>query len=795
MARNQIHSITAVLLIAGCTSTRGGGVATTGSVVRDEGRSVSTERETGPRAEPVASAEPARPQAPVAPAPEVGIEVSPVSARGLASIGATDPMAIAAWFNEANSDTDPFLAKMTAEIRGIDTTAAKFDAKRVSAPTVAALAAMGVTAPSGVATLDFKKLEDSKKAFDLCRNEIASAMQAEGWTVLRAEVRNAPKSSGLSINGAPIGSVPDGPNATWKRFLIDPPCDRTDGAVFATVSVDLPDPVTGLPAPRWFRDFEFVRGGEVRTAIDVASVPLPSIGFAAATALEPTVVYAGDAVTLTVEGGSAETQWFLFGGPETLRVANTPKAPSGVSMAAGLAGWQRLREASAAAASPRSALLEGAQVAPLRIGSGGSFVWRPEFETPSARIGVLTRGPSGYWGFAERSIAVADLRPGLWMIPSLPLDPASAEALMNGGGLSSVEPTGIHATHALLAEIVYAAKTGVEVAFDLRGDEFVEASMPLAGVTVDFGDGSAPVEIAADDALRAQVTHAFASDGDYRVSVTTRDAMGFARTHALNIRSSADAPAAPSSPLAVTRRTTGVGLRVAAQAAGSSFSLFDQLAKQFADAVAVRTAGAWKDASVALVHHHDAANADLVDMLDAAIVGSLLREGANVFERDADYQRGILLAEVGADPELDPRIPSQPGVDRLIQYKLKRAQVELRPAGPMMARTARILAFVRVHERATMRILFEGEIATTLGDTVVTAETGGEESGAWDSFPEGFLVQRKADGTALRSIEIETTGETETEVEAAPTEPVAPAAPSAPELPDVGGMFKGLFGG
>jgi hypothetical protein len=719
--------------------------------------------------------------------PDVGIKVSPVTARGLASIGATDPKAIAAWFNEADPEADPFFASMAAELRGVDTTALKFDGKRVSVPTIAALEAMGVTTPSGVATLDFEKLEDSQKAFDHCRNEVAGAMQVEGWTLLRAEVRNAPKSSGLSINGAPIGSVPDGPNATWKRFLVDPPCDRTDRAVFATLSIDLPDPTTGLPAPRWFKDFEFVRGGEVRTSIDVASVPLPSIGFAAATALEPTVVYAGDAVTLTVEGGSAETQWFLFGGPETLRASSTPKAPSGVSMAAGLAGWQRLREASAAAASPRSALLEGAQVAPLRIGTGGSFVWRPEFETPSARIGVLTRGPSGFWGFAERSIAVADLRPGIWMIPSLPLEPASAEALMNGGGLGSVEPTGIHAAHALLSEIVYAARTGAEVAFDLRGDEFIEASMPLAGVTVDFGDGTAPVEIAAADALRAQVTHAFAKDGAYLVTVTSRDAMGFSRTHTLNISARADAPPAPPAPFVTARRTTSVGLRVSATAASSSFDLFNSLARQFGSMLVARTASTWSGQRVSLVNIHDQYNRALLDMLDSAIVEQLLDRGAEVYEREPVYQAGIEKDGFLESAEASKTSGASAEVDHVIQYKLKRALVELRPVGPMIARTARILAYVRVHERATMRILYDGELSVAMGDTIVAAESGGEESGAWDSFPEGFLVQRKIDGTALESIEIEAAVETK-------AEPV-PAEPAAPALPDVGGMFKGLFGG
>ncbi len=772
--------IAACVLLAGCSGTGSGGSGGLGSLVAAPSSS--------------APAAPAREGAPsdtaVSSAPKVGIEVSDVTARGLASVGVSGPKAIAAWFNEAKADADPFFVEMAAEIRGIDTAATGFDAKRVSAPTLAALAAMGITTPKGVSGFDLKRLEDSDKAFDLCRNDVAAAMQSEGWTVVRAEVRNAPKSTLLSINGSSIGSVPEGAVATWKRFLVDPPCDPTDRAVYATLSVDIPDPETGLPAARWFRDFEFVRGGELRTSIDVATVPLPSIGFTASTPLEPGVVYAGDSVALSVEGGSAETQWFLFGGPETLRTSNTPSAPSGVSMAAGLAGWQRLRQASAAAASPRSTLLDGARVAPLRIGTGGSFVWRPEFETPSARIGVLTRGPSGYWGFAERSVAVADLRPGLWMVPSLPLDPASAEALMGGGGLASVEPTGIHATHALLSEIVYAARTGSEVAFDLRGDEFIEASMPLAGVTVDFGDGTAPVDVSAEDAMRAQLAHTFAEDGDYRVLVTTRDAMGFSRTHAVNVRATADAPAAPPAPLVAIRRPAGVSLRVAAQAAGSSFSLFDQLAKEFAGAVAARTARAWQGASVALVHHHDEVNPDLVDMLDAAIVERLLAEGATVLERDAAYQRGILLPPVGADPALDPRIPSQPEAERLVQYKLKRAQVEIRPAGPMLARTARILAYVRVHDRATMRILHEGEIATTLGDTVVAAETDGDGSGAWDSFPEGFLVQRKADGTAIQSIEIEAPAEPAPE--AVPAEPEAPPAPS---LPDVGGMFKGLFGG
>jgi hypothetical protein len=140
-----------------------------------------------------------------------------------------------------------------------------------------------------------------------------------------------------------------------------------------------------------------------------------------------------------------------------------------------------------------------------------------------------------------------------------------------------------------------------------------------------------------------------------------------------------------------------------------------------------------------------------------------------------------------------------PDVDVVIEYKLKRAEVNVIPAGAMVLRTARIFAWVRVHDRRTMEILFDDAVEVSIGGTIARSEsTGGGTS--WDSYSDGFMLRSGSTDKAIEAIEVKEVV-TEEVIEKAEAPSVSPASPATQPVSEmktetgVGGMLKGMFGG
>lgn len=807
-------ALLACMLIAGC-----GTISTAIPGLGTEQRSDALPTTTSGNAN---AASAARAGATETAAPIGELKLSNVTLRGLASLQIRDVEGLVRWFNAPHGEQDAFLAPMVAELDGANGAAKSIADLKLSAVTVEALAKGGVNSPDGIAAFDRKKLDDSKQPRDLCRNEIANEMRRIGWTVLRTQVTNRPGATALMLNDVLIGSISKNDKAEWRRFLVQAPGSQSDLRVIATLSVDLPNPADGTPSVRWFKDIEVVRGEEMQVNIDVTSAPIPSIGFAAKTMLSPAAVYAGDEVTLTCEGGSDNTVWFMFGDASELNASNYKTSPAGNAAAAGLPAWFRLRTSAKSAAFPRSSLLDEPAMQPIVIGRGKTFVWRPQVETPSARIGALVRDASGFWGFAERSIAVADLRPALWSVPVLPVDPSTLDAAARAAQAIDPSPINIYETHAILNQLLYVTKVETPMLLDMRIDEYRDASLPLASVAVDFGDGTPVVNVPAANAAQAQVEHTYAKEGNYRVTVTSIDIMGFERSFGTNVAARADAPPAPEAAPAV-RASSAVRVRVAATAAESSFDLFRRAAAQFARTVTARTARACDGRKIGLAHIHDFKDQHLVDLMDSTLVSTLLASGANMYEREPLFQhaieaRGFVDASTTTVPDQGGKVPETllstvadgdtadatltmkllermgasavPDVDVVIEYKLKRAEVNVVPAGAMVLRTARIFAWVRVHDRRTMEILFDDAIEVSIGGTIVASESTASGT-AWDSYADGFMLRSGSTDKAIEKVEVK-----EEVVEEVIEKVEAPAAAPEPKAEaGVGGMLKGLFGG
>lgn len=753
------------------------------------------------------------------PAPIGQLKLGSVTVRGLRDLGLTEEAKVAEWFNAIPAKDDPFVVHMIDEINRADGTAASMADLKLSAVTVDALAADGIVSPDRVASMDLKKLKDSGKANELCRNEIASSFQRIGWTVLRAQITNTAKATQLTVNGLPIGPIADSTQPIWRRFLVDAPGPKSADAVLATLGIDVLSPATGMPIGRWFRDVTFQRGGEARITMDIAKAPAPTIGFSAKTPLSPASVYAGDQVTLTCEGGTPDTVWFAFAKINRLSSDNYVTAPATTDTLAGLPAWFRLRSEAERNAEPRSSLLDEPYMYPIVIGRGASMVWRPEVESPGVRIGALVRGQNGFWGFASRSIAVADLRPGIWIMPIAAVAPESAETISRMTASLEPNPLNIYVTHAILANLVHLTKTDEPVSFDLRLDEYRDASLPLERVTIDFGDGSNPITVKGSEARQRMLEHTYAEAGDFEVRVVSVDVLGFERSHGTNIRVVEEIPedTMPPSPPRLAPM-----LRITETPAESSFELFRRAAAQFARTVVSRTAPHWDGTSVAIAHIHDSKDQGLIDVMDSALVRALLNEDAHVIEREPLYQlaidaRGFLdsskqvvpdqggsvpdplmqrAADIqGVSPDLTIKLLDRigaaavPDVNTVIEYKLKRAEVALQPAGLLTLRTARIFAWIRVHERSTMRVLFDDEVTIELAGTIVAAEASSVGS-PWDTYPDGYMLREKSNDRAIKSQEINVVPAVP---DAAPSVPQAPA-PAAPETGPAS-LIKGLFGG
>lgn len=711
----------------------------------------------------------------------VSLEVSKVTKRTLEVQGLSTADSIAAWFNEPLPKSDPFAPAMEAEIRTAQSSAAdatSLEDLKLSPPTIAVLGTLGIQSAAQLIGFDPAKLSDLRRAEEVCRPEIVKAMRGLGWTLITADVTNRPRASQLTVNGQVLGRLAASDSPVSRQFLTWIAGSLWDQSKIATLSVEIPDSSTGRPPVRWYRDIELRRGGEQRIAIDVLSAPIPSIGFKPSRLASPAAVYAGDQVELFVEGGAEDTIWLVMPNPAELRGDNYRTSPSDSDATAGLPSWLQLREIVRNDGAARSSVLAGNEDPLRQIGRGVRLTWQPQYESNSAMVIAVVKGPGGFWGMATRDIAVADIRPGLWVMPRLPL--ASTPGFL--GSLDRAIPLGsslnIYLTHWVLSQLTYRAETGQEVDFEIRVDDLLEASLALSRTTVDFGDGTPPVVLQGGEAIRATLSHRYSDSGRYVVTLVTEDIMGLQRTQSTNIQ--VDPTPAPEPAPAATTVVMPPMLAPAERTARAAntpttFDLLRRAVELWSSSVAEIAADVVDDRSLAIAHLHEQYSRSFLDLIDSGLVSALLDEDLTVIEREPFFQsvidaRGLLVAETfeprpqGTEtgevllevaklfPAFENQLvqrwidglddPANPESNLVLDYKLKRAEVRVQELGDIAVRTARLMAVVRIHDRVTYQVLSNDIIESEVSDTIPRGEVAAL-GGTWDSFPDGFMTIRE----------------------------------------------------
>ncbi len=709
------------------------------------------------------------------------IRVSPVTKVALQSMGLTSQEAIADWFNAPVEKTDPFIDAVDEELQRGRAKAAKAESMTeldLSPATIEILDLYGVRSPLALSGFDLAKLAEGRRCEQVCRADIVRGMRRAGWACINASVTNQPRASCLNIDGEMLGALNATSTPIARQFLTRVPGSLWDTAKVATLSVDVASAESGLPPVRWFKDIVIQRGGEVSVSIDVLAAPMPSIGVRPSIALGPGVVYAGDSVELFLEGGSKDSVWMVVPRPAQLSEENFDPSPSGSDPRAGLAVWFRMRNLVASTSRGRSGVLEGSTDPSRQIGFGSAVAWRPRFESPSTTLIALVRGPDGFWGMATRSVAVVDLRPGYWLMPRLALASTPPVLKEFDASLPPGSSMNIYLTHWVLAQLTYAGRVGDAIDFEIRSDELLDASVPLASATVDFGDGSGATRLD-PDSIRGELSHRYANPGTYRVTLNTTDSLGLTREQSTAVRVD---PVPPPPPPARPQTAPTASIPPAPPQAtapkpslvNTTSDLLQRAVKEWSDQVAAMAAASAGGRGMAIAHIHERENRGLLDLMDHNLVNSLLTEQVSIFEREPVFQfvlpaRGFAIAgkidlesqeadngdqlltaagEHEAESEalisawmdqLENTVP--PNCPLLLDYKLKRAEVRVQEAGNLAVRTVRLLAFVRLHDVTTGQILADGSVSTEMSDTV--PRSGAKPQGeTWDSFPDGFMMVR-----------------------------------------------------
>jgi hypothetical protein len=693
-------------------------------------------------------------QIPVGPtADDVQLEVSRTIRATLASMGLLTREQIAAWFNEPVDREDPFARAMEEEIRTAIQSAfgaADLADLELSAATRRVLEQAGVASPAELRRFDTDRIAKDRLAQAICRGEIVQRMRMDGWTSLVATVANPARASELSLNGVPFGSLQPLSAEVSRQFLVLLPGDSSDESQIATLSVDVPSSETGLPPARWFRDLELRRRGESRLSISVASAPAPSIGFEPTRRLSPNAVYAGDEVGVFVEGASEDTIWVFVPNMGELDARTYQATPSGSATFSGLAAWFELRSLIASGQSGRRSALAGSPVVSRIVGRGSRIAWTPEFESPDALMVALVQGPDGFWGLASRPIAVADLRPGVFILPDLQLETSPAFLQQVDQGFRSFSPLSIYRTHWALRRLTYVATLPGSVDFDLFTDDLFEASLPLESVSIDFGDGTPPTRLDAARAVGARLSHRYTAPGRYRVSLTSRDSMGFSReqwtTVLVNPAPVAAAPVPPPQARPTPPRPAPPPPVRTVERGVGTFGLLTAAIDRLAESVANTLEATAPRRIVSLAQVLDTADRAAFDLVDQAIVSTLLDRGATVLERDSWFLAGIdrgglLIADAPLMGGAAGRQLSRGEV--VIGCKIRRMEVQVQEVGDLSIRTARILAFVRIHDASTEQILADRLIEIELSDSQSSA--GIAPAGTpWNAYPDGYLMRRIA---------------------------------------------------
>lgn len=286
----------------------------------------------------------------------------------------------------------------------------------------------------------------------------------------------------------------------------------------------------------------------------------PSIDFAIEPGL-PTgesVTYAGDQVTLKACGDALPPPyrhfWVAFSDPQTKQLdaefRASEKKPAHIP---GIGSWLSLRQAVskelANVINTEKKTIEGLDdidpqkmFAALRnsryLGEGSEIKFTPDQEGRTA-ICLLSYNGDGKWQLASRDMFVMDIRPVVWVLPTLPILDHQSRIYLNQirDRVSPLDPGDSQVYSEVsraLSMVRFSTVEGEEVTVNMTRDPYFRAETPIQSAEI-FINGIPAGKVSLGN--RPNATYRFTPEesGMHTVRLITTDVMGLQREASVNV--------------------------------------------------------------------------------------------------------------------------------------------------------------------------------------------------------------------------------------------------------------------
>lgn len=426
--------------------------------------------------------------------------------------------------------------------------------------------------------------------------EIRGALLRMGYTTLVVRVPALSESSGLVLDGRPLTQLR--PSKKPSEFRMTTKLPNSDNDRVELVALDTERDNRPLRWQRWVQR----RTGTANTVDFSPNSILPlSFSVTASRPANPHVVYAGDVVRLQCEAGAEgvfqELYWIVFENAAQVEPDTFSATPTPLGTVTGVPSMLDLRKRVASTLGSRDSLFDAPQARSRVIGSGSMIDWRPQFESAQVSLMLLGFDRAGQWSLSSRTVQVIDGRPAVWMMPETTLERGALADFQPSFPYGSIpKPLDIYAIQDVMAQATFQGVAGQAIAFTVHQTDFRDAQAPARQITVDWGDGSPASDVSPGAVEGAQLTHAFAQAGEYRVNVRATDVFGMVRDVATRIRISeaeaTPAPAAPPASAPAAPQPERPRVEVALRQDVDSFELFRQCVRRWAGGLVRRLDGA-----------------------------------------------------------------------------------------------------------------------------------------------------------------------------------------------------------
>ncbi len=563
--------------------------------------------------------------------------------------------ALAEWCNSAyRAEDNPFRNVVEAQLEEAIASPLDFDLLRISPITRSALAQYECSTKEDLSNLDVQEFVQSDVLFRAFHNLVFEGLLAADYAGLNALVVNPWRDIDLYVDGTKIGEIKKSPAEKVRKFCLWLPNNDLDGNRFVDVGIKFPTDKQGNTSLRFHTSIELQKGQATSCKVSPYPTPALSIGIRAQNPTGTPVVLAGDSVMLSlespVESDLTDVVWMELGGRNTsgLQAENVLNPPKGSSTAKGLMAWLQLRDLvqddqnrngdfrKRSQREMGATILNGRFDEERIIGFGKSIAWSPKVESPEIGIVALARNQNGLWGIVKRSVAVIDLRPAVWALPQTDVEipPQSLERLSDQSGWA--EAGTVELVSDILKEVQFTVPTGSPVDISLRTSPLSEAQMPVKQTLVDFGDGTAPVELAD----RTMVTHTWESNGDYVLTVTATGIDGISKVMSTNVTAFLqNKPEVKKPALPFVEKTP----QPKKGPAESSSELFARAAKEWSQELSQAVAATLDQQkwTLEISHIHTQLKRPVVELFDGHLMTSLLNAGCQVAERDRVFTEAV----------------------------------------------------------------------------------------------------------------------------------------------------------